>query len=106
MCIRYVGEHFTNYLCIGDLFLLIHRDVNVANNFKCVYPPGALVLWNIGSFSYALAQLYQFVGVRFIPYFFILGMFLYLSVFEGLYRFFIEYGHCPVEEKLAQTTVY
>ena len=102
MCIRFVGAQFTNYLCIGDLFPPIHRDVSVVNDSKFFHTPDTLVVWSIGSFAYALAQSSELIGVKFIPNFLILGMFLQLSIFEGLSCFFIKYGHCPDEEKLAQ----
>ena len=94
-----MGANFTNHLCIGDLLFPIHRDVIVANNCKCVHPSDALVLWSISDLAYPLAQSAQFVGVRFIPYLLVLGVFPQLSVFKGLPLFLIHYRNCPFKEK-------
>ena len=53
MWTRFVGEHFTKYLCTGDFFPLIHRDVSIGDNSKCIRTPDALVVWDIGYFAYA-----------------------------------------------------
>ena len=104
MWICFVGEHFTNYLCIGHLFLPIYRDVNIVYKSEFIRPPDALVVWAIDSFAYALAQSAKLVGIQFIFLFLIPGMFPQLSVLEGLSCFFIEYGNFPVEKKLARVT--
>ena len=106
MCIYFWGVYFTNYFFICDLSANIHRNFIIVDNFKRVCPFGALVVWDINSLAYALAQSAKFLGVQFIPMFLILLMFPQLSVFEGIYRFFIEYGIFPFKKKLAWVTAY
>ena len=86
------GGALHKILFMGDLFPPIHRDVRVANNFKCVRAPDVLVVCPNGAFAYALAQSAQFVGVQFILNILLHGIFLQLSVFEGLSCFFIKYS--------------
>ena len=102
MRVRLVRSHFKNHLCIGYFLLPIQRGVIVANKFKCVRTPDALVTWSISAFAYLLAQSAQLVGVRFIPDILVLGIFPQLSVFKLLSRLFINYRHCPVKDKFAQ----
>ena len=84
MCVRIVGEHFINHLCIGDFLSPIYRDAIISNNFKCFRPPDALVARYISSFDYPLAQSSQFVVVLCIPDLLVLRIFPQLSVFKLL----------------------
>ena len=82
--------------------MVLQRDVGVVDNFISVYTFDALVAFSIGTLAYALAQSAKFIRVQFIPFVLILGMFPQLPVFEELSRFFIEHGHGPVKDKMAQ----
>ena len=102
MGVRLVWVHFTNHLFIGDLIFPIHRDFSVSNKFKSFRPPDSLVVCSISYFTYPLAQASQFIGVRRIPDPLVFGMFLQLSVFKVLSRFFVHYRHCSVKDTVAQ----
>ena len=106
MWIRFVGAHFTKLFCILHLFAPIHSDVRVGDNFECVSPFDALVVWGIGPIFYALSQWTNCFGICFIQNCLILGMFPQLSVFKVLSCFFIKYRNFPVEYKLAQVTAH
>ena len=82
----------------------IQRGVRTANNFNRIRPPNALVVQYIVNFAYVLSKSAQFIGVKLTPNVLVLGMFLQLSVFEGLSRFFMKCRHFPVEEKFSEVT--
>ena len=92
------------YFSICNFFAPHQRDSGVMDNSKSVRTFDMLVVCSTVTLAYALAQLLNYIGVRFIPTFLIPGIFPQLPVFEGMYCFFIKHGHGPFKKKLVQVT--
>ena len=68
-------------------------DVLILDDFESFCPGNGLIFGSLRSFAYALTESAEFISVRFLPKFFVLGMSAQLAVFHGLTCVWVQDWH-------------